>query len=126
MNYIKAVRETDNGKEVFYSGDAYNETNCRLVLDGNTPLLNTSQGLKPVPRGCIFGDWELVEEPKPKSLSDKHRDVLGQHTRVYDYTQEDVKAHLKRFLEKLEYEEAYDSAKLVHKLAKEEFGTRLV
>ena len=132
MNYIMAVIEKVNGKEVFYSGEGYNETNCRLVLDGDTPMLNTLQGLKPVPRGCIWGDWGLVEEPKPKSLSDKKLpnkfcDEECKTVGEYKYLEEDVKSHLKRFIDwitNMPYGEQRTGS--VEIKAKEEFGARLI
>lgn len=59
------------------------------------------------------------------SLSDKHRDVLGQQAKVYDYASEDVRESFKRLIEFLSNKHPHTMTcdEYIQK-AKEIFGER--
>lgn len=65
MNYIEAIKAKYEGKQIRYNGNCYDETNCEMILGGVEeliPFLKTSEGVKPIPIGCIKGDWQIYEE----------------------------------------------------------------
>ncbi len=73
----------------------------------------------------VLSSAALPEESMPKSLSDK-KISSPRSSNVWDYKEEDVKAHLKRFLDWVSGITEQDYSKDILRQAKEEFGTRLV
>lgn len=119
MNFLEAVKAMKEGKKVrrndwikglYVTKEA--ESNCILLY--NVAQFDSITNFEAI-------DWEIVVEKK--TLSDKHRDVLCQRAKVYDYAQEDVKEAIKEFVGVAMI--GYSKNKLIER-AKEIFGNRLV
>lgn len=129
INFIEAVKAREEDKKVVYGGNAYDCFNLMLEIEKNIPLLGGRQ----VPIGCIIGDnsykWVISNEKKTLSEKKIHwSDVTSGNKNVfYIYKTEDVKQHLKEFIEYFIHSdnEMFMDDEIIDK-AKEIFGEDLI
>ena len=127
MNFLEAVRKAEEGKKVILKRKAYDIMGWRLVIENNIPKLDNGNLINSVPIGAIYSDgWELLEENK--TLSDKRLKDRNRGDEPFFY-EEDIKEHLKEFIEYVNQsfnDDVFKINKELLKKAKEIFGDDLI
>lgn len=103
MNYIKAIKAKEDGKDVIFEGRACDVDNPHLERRGNEIGLNVNGSFRYVPIGCINQNcWEIYEEPN-FILADK---VYGKTPLFKEpiISVEDIKTFIKKIKEDVEKE----------------------
>ena len=121
MDFIEAVKAKVKGKDVRFSGNAYDTINPQLIIANNDAFLRIGNKTLSVPVGCIESSWYIEEDnwaldimgtkSSKKTLEECDCGVL--HTGETFYRED----HIKTFIQKLK-EDLGDSDYLNGKIDK--------
>tara|TARA_Y100000310_G_scaffold103997_2_gene102327 strand:- start:46 stop:429 length:384 start_codon:yes stop_codon:yes gene_type:complete len=123
MEAVKAMKEGKKVRRKEWGKDIAIQPACDVLCYYNC---NDGKYIRFGIKDAEAEDWEIVKE-NPNSLSDKKEawnTTEGEYS-GYMYSEEDIKEHLKRFIDMIKYDSHITLGGDIDKKAKEEFGERI-